>query len=141
MDRIYISYSRVDRPLAEAFKALLYGSENAFYDQRIHAGQHYWPTILRAIARCELLIYLISNDSLASLYCQAELREALRLQKPILPVIIRPNTDYPASLAPDLKPALEQLQLVDLTAGVTDKQALIQLITSINKLLNPGPRR
>ena len=94
MARIFISYSRADRPFVDDLVLLLrrvYGHDGLWYDDDIHGGEDWWQTILAEIAACELFVYLISNDSLASPYCQAEMREALRLRKQILPVIVRPS--------------------------------------------------
>src|SRR5262249_30636302 len=52
-----------------------------------------------------------SNDSLESPYCTAECEEAKRLQKQILPVIVRPDTDYPSDL--------DHIQMVQMSNGFT----------------------
>ena len=104
MAQIFISYSRADRQFLDRFVPLLrkvYGNSSLWYDDDIHGGVDWWEMILRKIADCELFIYLVSNDALASPYCQAELREALRLKKQILPVVVRPKTQYPGPEVPD----------------------------------------
>ena len=92
MARIFISYSRSDRPFIDQFVPLIrrvYGNDSLWYDDDIHGGSNWWRMILTEIGKCDLFIYLISNESLESPYCQAELCEALRLKKQILPVIVR----------------------------------------------------
>ncbi len=139
MARIFVSYGRADRQFIDSVVPLLrrmYGQDSVWFDDEIHGGADWWQVILDEIADCDLFIYLISNNSLASLYCQAELREAQRLQKQFLPVIVRPKTRYPGTLPLDLIPLLRQTQFVDLTVGITDTTALTKLYASVNRLLN-----
>jgi formylglycine-generating enzyme required for sulfatase activity len=138
MARIFISYSRADRQFVDDLVPLLrrvYGHDSLWFDDDIHGGADWWHMILSEIGVCELFAYLISNDSLASPYCQAEMREALRLRKQILPVIVRPKTDYPGVVADDLKQVLQDTQYVDMARGVKDTNALTLLYASANKLL------
>jgi hypothetical protein len=138
MARIFISYNRADRQFVDDLAPLLrrvYGHDSLWYDDDIHGGADWWHMILSEIAACELFVYLISNDSLASPYCQAEMREGLRLRKQILPVIVRPKTDYPGVMADDLKQILQDTQYVDMAQGVKDTNALTFLYASANRLL------
>lgn len=92
MAQIFVSYSRSDRSFLDNFVPLIhkvYGNGSIWFDEDIHGGANWWQMIISEIKNCELFIYLISNESLESQYCQAELREALRLHKPILPIIVR----------------------------------------------------
>jgi hypothetical protein len=142
MARIFISHSRADRQFVDDLVPLLhrvYGQDSLWYDDDIHGGADWWQLILSEIAACELFIYLISNDSLASPYCQAEFREALRLRKQVLPVIVRPKTDYPGVVADDLKQILRDIQYVDMARGVKDTNTLTLLYASANRLLAQVP--
>ncbi len=142
MSRIFISYSRADRQFVDEIVPLLrrmYGHDSVWFDDDIHGGVDWWAMILREVARCDLFIYLASNDSLESPYCQAEFREALRLQKQFLPVIVRPKTAYPGDVAPDLELPLRQTQYVDLSHGFGDTNALTLLYASVNRLLDAVP--
>jgi hypothetical protein len=119
MAQIFISYSRADRQFVDNFVPLIqrvYGNDSLWYDDRIHGGADWWQLILNEIARCNLFVYLISNESLESPYCQAELREALRLNKQILPVIVRRlKPPYPGNIDDDLAEVLKRTQYVDLS--------------------------
>jgi hypothetical protein len=139
---IFVSYSRADRQFADEFVPLLrrvYGHDSVWYDDQIHGGADWWRLILHQVADCDLFIYLISTDSLQSPYCQAEFREALRLQKQVLPVIVRPKTHYPGFVPDDLANLLRRTQYVDMSRGFKDHNAFSSLYAAANRLLYVGP--
>jgi hypothetical protein len=95
MTKLFISYSRVDTSFTERLVERLrrvYGLPNVWYDDELHGGQRWWKMILEQVAACGVFIYLLSNESVTSPYCQAEFAEALRLQKPIVTVQVRDKT-------------------------------------------------
>jgi len=82
MARIFISYSRVDKTFTERFEARLrrmFPDVPVWYDDHLYGGQNWWNEILGQIAKCDIFIYLLSNESVTSPYCQAEFTEARRL--------------------------------------------------------------
>jgi formylglycine-generating enzyme required for sulfatase activity len=139
MARIFVSYSRSDRPFLDTFLPLIrrvYGQDSLWFDDDIHGGSDWWGMILNEIGDCDLFIYLISNESLESPYCQSELREALRLHKQILPVVVRRlNPAYPGAVEDDLAVVLRKTQYVDLTK-IQDSGSIANLYAAINRLLN-----
>lgn len=138
MAQIFISYSRADRQFLDNFVPLIrkvYGNDSLWYDDDIPCGVNWWNLILDEVGSCDLFIYLCSNDSLSSPYCQAEFKEALRLQKHILPVIVRPKTSYPGAASDDLKDILQNIQFVDMSSGFKDATTQAQLYGSIHRLL------
>ncbi|MBN1202382.1 MAG: SUMF1/EgtB/PvdO family nonheme iron enzyme [Anaerolineae bacterium] len=142
MARIFISYSRADRQFIDGLVPLLrrvYGPDSVWFDDDIHGGVDWWQTILAQVADCELFVYLISNESLASPYCQSEYREALRLHKQVLPVIVRPKTNYPGPVPPDLAALLRRTHYVDMSRGVRDTGAITRLYASAHRLLDEVP--
>jgi hypothetical protein len=144
MAHIFISYSRADRAFVDEFVPLLrkvYADTSTWFDEAIPGGHQWWQLILNEIAICDLFIYLLSNDSLASPYCQAEFREALRLQKPFLPVIVRSKTEVGSLIPDDLADILRQTQFVDVSGGFKDYQASAALYAAINSLLKHSPLR
>jgi formylglycine-generating enzyme required for sulfatase activity len=135
---IFISYSRKDRDFVDKLAPKLrrmYGMGSVWYDEQIHGGVDWWAMIEAEIARADLFIYIISDDSMISPYCRAEFREALRLRKAILPVVCKPNVRYPAAASPDLQPILARTQYVDMQHGPNDADGLTQLYASINSLM------
>lgn len=150
MAPIFISYSRADAQFISDLVPLLheaYGIASVFYDEQIPGGTKWWEMILREIASCDLFVYLCSNESLQSPYCQSELREAVRLQKQILPVIVRPKTNYPyagidhgSAIPDDIAVILRDTNCIDLSRGFRDRElgpkAAARLYGAINKALD-----
>lgn len=126
--RFFISYSRVDREFAERFAARLqriFPSTSVWYDADIFGGASWWNEVLTEVKRCDIFFYLLSNESIESPYCQAEFREAQRLQKRVLPILVRPRTKL--KLVGDIA----NIQYVDMARGIDDPQALAMLTASI----------
>jgi hypothetical protein len=84
---IFVSYCRKDSTVV---KELIRGLESArrgvWVDQALHGGDSWWDTILQAIRQCDVFIFALSDESLKSKPCQAELGYAIALDLPILPV-------------------------------------------------------
>src|SRR5579871_2519563 len=141
MGQIFISYSRSDRMNLDALATPIrnvFGHDNLWFDEAIPGGKDWLKVIIDEIEKCDLFIYLVSSDSLASDFCQQELREALRLNKQILPVIVqRLKEPYPAQIASDLGNILNSIQYVDLSTGLNPSN-LEKLFGSIHFLLNAG---
>ncbi|MEL7434046.1 MAG: toll/interleukin-1 receptor domain-containing protein, partial [Chloroflexota bacterium] len=135
--RIFISYSRADTNFVERFLPLakrLFPDHQFFYDDDITAGEDWWQRILAEIAKADLFIYLLSNDSLESEYCQAEFREAQRLRKAVLPVIVRRLQLHRAP--DDIQSEIRRLNWVDMQKGF-NVDAYTRLQSSIRQhLLN-----
>jgi hypothetical protein len=92
MAKIVISYSRRDRRRVRRIVSILrdeYGYERVWCDENFYAGQVWWQEILQEIGGCHIFVYVMSPPSLTSPYCLAELEEARRLRKHILPVKLR----------------------------------------------------
>jgi len=135
---IFISYSRKDRELLENVVSqiqTIYSNDRVWYDKAIQGGDDWWNRILREIRQCSIFIYFISQDSIESEYCQKELRDALKQDKAILPVLIRDITPkYPGDIGSDLASELEKIQLIDLTNGLDNSQTMNSLWKTINFL-------
>lgn len=103
--KIFISYARVDKPVCTQLVNTL-GAHEVWYDQRLYAGQHWWKEILRRLEWCDVFIYLLSKDSIASKYCRKELVIAKKFGREIIPVLIDANAIVPANL--------ESVQYIDM---------------------------
>ena len=139
MAQVFVSYDRADRHLTDRFIPLIrrvYGNDSVWFDDDIRGGADWWQMILTEIGQCDLFVYLISDDSLESEYCQAEMREAVRLKKQILPVIVRQfNPPYPGNIELELAEILRRTQYVDMSSGLDDTDAVVALYAAITPLL------
>ena len=99
MAQVFISYSRVDAEFVAVFIRRLqraFPDLKIWHDQAPHGligGGNWWNDILTAIAASDVFVYILSNESVNSLYCQAEFTEARRLQKRIITVQARDRTE------------------------------------------------
>lgn len=137
MPRIFISYSRKDKPRADELVAQLrrvYNREDVWMDDRMNFGQEFWQEILREIQQTEIFLFLLSPDALESQYCRAELKEAARLQKPILPVQIASVAEPLSDKAQAWKTRLDKILTLDATAGFT-ADSFARLQESIRELV------
>jgi formylglycine-generating enzyme len=134
--QIFLSYSRVDKPFVERFAQRLkriFRDYTIWYDDDLLGGDIWWEEILTQIAVADIFIYLLSNESVNSPYCQAEFEEARRLQKHIITVQVRDKTR--------LSDELGDIQYVDMKAGMDDAEAQANLIAAINKQVKLVPKR
>ncbi len=117
--KIFVSYARVDKPFCIRIIETLHAHE-VWYDQRIYAGQDWWKEIRRRLAWCEVFIYLLSPESVASRNCRRELAIAVQLKRDIIPVLIDSETVLPE--------AISAWQYVDLSNALTAQ--------NVSRLLN-----
>lgn len=117
--KIFVSYARVDKPYCIRIIETLHAHE-IWYDQRLYAGQDWWKEILRRLDWCEVFVYLLSPDSVASLYCRRELEIARRLKRHVIPVLINKDTVLPDKM--------RDWQYVDLSEKLT--------VENVTSLLN-----
>ena len=121
---IFVSYSRIDRSAAESVRHHLERARSSVWlDDELTGGQSWWDTILESIRSCELFVFLLSPDSLRSKACQAELRYAVELRRPLLPIMVR---SVPLHLAPRV---IRDTQLIDYTERTAD--SAVALVTAV----------
>jgi formylglycine-generating enzyme required for sulfatase activity len=128
MPQIFVSYSSVDRSFCAQLAGRLrriYDYESVWYDEGLHGGEIWWNEILTHVAAADIVIFLMSRESLESLYCTAELAEAQRLGKQILPVLIRSKTQVP--------PDLRHIQYIDMASGI-DADNITELQAAIRRM-------
>ncbi len=94
MSRVFISYSREDLAIAEKiFAALSKGGLEPWIDQEdIPKGEEFFKEIQHGIERAEVMLFLVSPDSIRSEWCNKEIDYAIANNKRILPLVVR-NTD------------------------------------------------
>jgi len=89
--KLFISYSRFDKPWVTELWQKLRNEDghDAWMDKQIVPASDWWHSILTAIEDCECFVYVMSPQAVKSIYCLAEFRYALALNKPILPLMLR----------------------------------------------------
>jgi len=93
--RFFISYSRSLRKKVEAVVDLLRAAgHEVWWDADIPPSADWWSTILDEIETCQVMIFMVSEKSVASPYCMDEFRYADALNRPVLPVIIDDLSRY-----------------------------------------------
>lgn len=95
--KIFVSYARVDKPFCIRIIETMNAHE-VWYDQRLYAGQDWWKEIQRRLAWCEVFVYLLSPESVASRNCRRELAIARHLKRDIIPVLIDSDTVLPEAM-------------------------------------------
>ncbi len=73
-----------------AYHEILGENENVSADD-------WWLTTLDNIEACECFVFVMTDKSLASIYCNSELDYALALNQPILPLVLNASS-YPSKL-------------------------------------------
>lgn len=128
---LFVSYSSQDRSLIEPLTtALRRARQQVWFDEDLGGGDAWWNEILEQIRSCEVFIVALSNRSLESKPCQAELRYAQALQRPILPVRIGSVGSMRAN-------PLAALQVIDYQNPTVDTG--IQLVTAVHALAAQQP--
>jgi hypothetical protein len=129
---LFVSYSSQDRTAIDPLTtALRRARQQVWFDDELGGGEAWWKEILEQIRSCQVFIVALSNHLLESKPCQAELRYAQALQRPILPVRIGPVDSMRAN-------PLASLQVIDYQNPSVDTG--IQLITAVHALAgHPRP--
>ncbi len=91
----------------------------------IRMGEDFEVAIQRGLEEADNVVYLISQASLASVYCQQEIDQALDLNKRVIPMLVE---DVNLALIPE---TIRKIQFINLT----DNQASIDLEKDMAELL------
>jgi hypothetical protein len=135
---VFVSYSSRDKDAVTRLTQDLQDTdEQVWLDQRLGGGDAWWRAILEQIRGCDVFIFALSQNSIQSKPCQAELHYAQELGLPILPVQVGPVDSM------QLNP-LATVQTVDYrtstsTAGMRLLAALHRARTQRQPLPSPLP--
>jgi WD40 repeat protein len=90
MTKIFISYSSKNRPCASKLAQNLknIGIDVSIDYEFIDTGRRFPEQIWEKIVPCDILVFLVSQDSIASDWVSAEVGLAQRLSKKIIPMIL-----------------------------------------------------
>jgi hypothetical protein len=101
---IFVSYCRKDSSVVkELIRGLEAARKDVWVDQALHGGDSWWDVILAAIRGCEVFIFALSDESLSSKPCRAELAYARALGLPLMPVQVGPTTGLRTNPIADLQ--------------------------------------
>lgn len=103
MTRFFVSYSRsVQKDVKKVVDLLRAAGHEVWWDTDIPAVHDWWATILDNIEWCEVFLFVVSEKSVQSPYCLAELKYANDRKRPILPFVVDDHTQYtiPAVVTP-----------------------------------------
>lgn len=138
MANVFVSYGRASigrtRPLVSVLERQ---KHRVWFDQHMVGGQPWWNQILKAIRDCDVCVVALSPEVLESRACTEEWRYAVRLGKPVLPVMI-------STVSPNLLPKeLAALQIVDYRQpsieSASDLAAAFRDLPPAGELPNPLP--
>ncbi len=122
---LFVSYSRDDETVV---KQLVRGLESAqlapWVDEALRGGDSWWSTILERIRSATVFVFALSDTSLASEPCRAELGYAEALGLPVLPVKVGPVSTYRVS-------TIFTVQLVNYDPK--DASTAFEVISSVNR--------
>ncbi|WP_458789472.1 TIR domain-containing protein [Adonisia turfae] len=127
MTQVFLSYAQEDLTSKELIRYnLLQAGVTIWTDTvDIHMGEDFEAAIQRGIEEADNIVYLISQASLASEYCQMEIDQALDLNKRVIPILVE---EINVSLLPD---KIRKIQFVNLT----DNQTAVDLEEDVAELL------
>lgn len=87
--KVFVSYSSRDKAaVQELISAFRLADEQVWWDEELDGGESWWRMILDQIRLCDVFVCALSQNSLDSKFCQAQLRYAQNLGKPMVPVQI-----------------------------------------------------
>lgn len=129
---IFLSYARPDFAAAQALlKDLERTDHRPWMDGQLRGGDAWWNEILRQIRECTVFIFALSDHSMHSKPCQAELDYARRLGVPIIPLQVGPVSTMRAGPFADV-------QVIDYSRP--NSTAAMELFAAIQRLsTNRGP--
>jgi predicted NACHT family NTPase len=133
---VFLSYARLDVKKVEALREDLQDlcGQEVWIDRRLSGGQVWWDEILTRLRDCSLYVLAVSEHSLRSEACLAELTYALDLRRPFLAVRV---DDVELTAAPE---KIRRIQLVDFrTKDVGTVKTLARALLAVARGLGPLP--
>ena len=92
---VFISYARADEAAVLSLAGDLQQATVPFWlDQKLGGGAPWWNEILKEIRACKVFLFALSDNSLNSQPCRAELVYAHELRLPVLFVQIGEVASY-----------------------------------------------
>jgi formylglycine-generating enzyme required for sulfatase activity len=128
---IFMSYSSKDRAfvdrLAEDLRA--HGHTVWIDFEGIRGGEQWKQSIADGLHASRVVLLIVSPDSIASKWVEAEVETARQLEKTIIPLLLRPIDDVKALPQPNSRYVLTDIHYRDFTHGY--QQAFEQLLKDL----------
>lgn len=132
MTQVFLSWSDRDRDEMEKIRQSLLRQGLTLWVSKvdIKTGADFQQEINRGIEEADNIVYLISSNSLESVYCQQEIDYACQLHKRIIPLLIKPT---PLETIPEELRSLQFINFSDNTTEEHDQKDIAKLIRVINQ--------
>ncbi len=96
--QLFINYAHSDKTAAEQIVNFLSAHGYDCWFEKLLPKQDWEADLLAAITACDGMIDVLSPESIPNQWCQWELAQAVKLGKPVLPVVVRMPVELPAAL-------------------------------------------
>ncbi len=128
---VFVSYSRTDGDFARKLnnELQLLGKSTWFDQESIATGADFQKEINKGIENSDNFLFIISDKSLESPFCQAEVSYAAKLNKRVVTVLNPSGLQHIEAL--DIYPALAKVQWIDFRKKDFEK-AFFELINTLN---------
>lgn len=128
MTDVFICYAVEDKPIRnQVIKALARHAVTTWiHDKDIQKSTTYGKAIEAGIEGADNFFFFLSPESVRSEYCLKELDHAIRYNKRLVPLLIKPTPE------PDIPEALRGLQYIDFT----DNTSFSDFLSDIDDILN-----
>lgn len=130
--KLFISYSHTDKwQVQQIVELLKQGGHAPWFNTELLPGQSWQDETNNQIKNCEVFIYLLSPESVKDHWCQWEFQNAVKFEKPIIPILIQSNTEIPETIS--------KHQYLDVSQGLTPESTaklmggLMQIAISVPK--------
>ncbi|MEM7061556.1 MAG: TIR domain-containing protein [Cyanobacteria bacterium P01_B01_bin.77] len=132
MTQVFISYAEEDLTTREIVRYHLLQSGVTVWTNTvdIRMGEDFEVAIQRGLEEADNIVYLISQASLASKYCQMEIDQALDLNKRIIPMLVE---DIDVNLLPDTIRKIQFINVADNTDAADLDKDLAELLRTIRR--------
>ena len=95
---IFVSYAHKDsREVFDLIEKLAARGYRIWYDEGIEPGSEWPENIANHLLRAEMVLAMITNDSMDSVNCRREINYAMSKGKPLLSVVLE-KTEIPAGM-------------------------------------------
>lgn len=132
MTQVFLSYSEQERAIMDKVAKLLMRESFTVWTNKtdIQSGEDYVEAIYRGIEEADNLVYLLSEASLRSPYCQQEIAHALSHQKRIIPLLV--DKVEIEKIPPELR-FLQFINFTDHEEEANYRTASAKLIKALNQ--------